>query len=265
LIEDGESNRHLISLVLQGAGATVTCAVNGQEGVDAAGRDRYDVILMDMQMPIMDGYTAAGCLRQRGFRQPIIALTAHAMQGDREKCLAAGCSGFLTKPLKIDELLRTVAEALAKRAQSPDCITQSPDCKTQSPDCTAEQLLDATLEMLVDSQVDSHVGSRTAIVSTLPNIPEYQDIVGSFVVRLHERFEEIGSARVKSDWVALAELAHWLKGSAGTMGFDCFTEPAGRLESTARRREADEFDAVLRELTSLVHRIEAPLAAEKIS
>src|SRR5439155_23116728 len=84
-------------------------APNGQVGIDMALRGKYDVILMDMQMPIVDGYTAAATLRERGVTIPIIALTAHAMKGEEEKCRAAGCSGYVPKPIDVDLLLRTVA------------------------------------------------------------------------------------------------------------------------------------------------------------
>ena len=113
LVDDGDANRQLIQLVLQRNGLLVETAVNGQEAVDKATTSDYDVILMDMQMPIMDGYTATRKLREAGFDIPIVALTANAMRGDEEKCRAAGCTGFLTKPVDLDEVLRYLAELLA--------------------------------------------------------------------------------------------------------------------------------------------------------
>ncbi|EAQ79051.1 PAS domain-containing hybrid sensor histidine kinase/response regulator [Blastopirellula marina] len=112
VVDDGEANRRFISVVLEHAGANITMAENGQEAVDSIAEHTSDIILLDMQMPVMDGYVAAELIRFQGFTGPIIAVTAHAMQGDREKCLAAGCSGYLSKPLSREELLRTVAYAL---------------------------------------------------------------------------------------------------------------------------------------------------------
>ena len=125
-VEDGESNQKLISLVLRRAGvAKIDTALNGQIGVEMAMANAYDIILMDMQMPVMDGYTAARKLREAGLTVPIIALTAHAMKEEEEKTNAAGCSGFVPKPIEIDVLIRTVGEAVQSDASQPTPIPET--------------------------------------------------------------------------------------------------------------------------------------------
>ncbi len=116
LAEDGPDNQRLISYLIKKAGGVIHVVENGQAAVDWMTREEsspqnVNVILMDMQMPIMDGYTAAGRLRELGITTPIIALTAHAMTGDQEKCLQAGCSGYMTKPVCKETLYKTICNA----------------------------------------------------------------------------------------------------------------------------------------------------------
>ena len=132
LVEDGADNQRLISYLLKKAGLDVSIAEHGQEALVAiygqwpisdseiiahqtAGfQNPFDLILMDMQMPVMDGYTAAQTLRQLGNPIPIVAVTAHAMEGDREKCLDAGCDDYITKPISKTKMLDAVCRYLEK-------------------------------------------------------------------------------------------------------------------------------------------------------
>ncbi len=113
LAEDGRDNQRLITFILEKAGAKVDLAEDGNVALQTALRSMqehrlHDVILLDMQMPYIDGYGVASILRERGYPHPIIALTAHAMAGDREKCLHAGCDDYLAKPIDRAKLMETI-------------------------------------------------------------------------------------------------------------------------------------------------------------
>ena len=115
VVDDAPDNQLLIKRLLTRSGAFVDSAFDGAEGVELAMDHGYDIILMDIQMPRMDGYGATEELRRRGYRGPIIALTAHAMKDEREKSLAAGCDDHITKPISRASLLPRVAELHARR------------------------------------------------------------------------------------------------------------------------------------------------------
>ena len=112
VIDDGNENRELVRLVLEDLGLDVITAVHGLDGVEKAGASPFDIILMDVQMPVMDGYTAVKKMREMGIKQPVVALTAHAMKGIEMRCMEAGYSHYMTKPIDIEALITLLAELL---------------------------------------------------------------------------------------------------------------------------------------------------------
>jgi two-component system cell cycle response regulator DivK len=118
LVEDNEMNRDMLSRRLQRRGYEVALATDGQAGVDMASTREYDLVLMDMSLPEVDGWEATRRLREDPATRtlPIIALTAHAMSGDREKALEAGCDDYDTKPIELDRLLSKIEALLQRKA-----------------------------------------------------------------------------------------------------------------------------------------------------
>ena len=252
VVDDGEENRDLVKVVLQDVGLEVEGAERGRVAVEMARRGRYALILMDMHMPEMDGYTATKILRQAGLKSPIIALTADAMKGFEQQCLAAGCTGYLTKPINIDLLLQTLAKPLGGqrvKAQGPPISASAPVSPRSVP-------------------VDFPVGSKSPpdfspdgppVVSRLAgHSPRMRATLATFARRLEEKLNEMDASWAQRDFKRLAELAHWLKGSGGTVGFDAFTAPAKTLEDLAKAGTADGIDATLRELHGLAGRLVVP-------
>ncbi len=250
VVDDGESNRKLLRLYLKRAGATIVEAENGQVAVDLTEQEEFDVILLDMQMPVMDGYTAATTLRQRGCLIPIVALTAHAMTQDEEKCLAAGCSHFLTKPVDSNKLLRLVSDIVGgevRVVESPSAVEPEP-----TPASVPPMPPSAPPMVAIPAAVDA-----PPISSTLPMDDEdFRQIVLEFVKRLDEQLAAMESACTAGDMAELANLAHWLKGSGGTAGFDCFTVPAKQLEDVAKSGLKAEAASAVQSLRVLQQRIQ---------
>jgi CheY-like chemotaxis protein len=116
--EDGRDNQRLIKLILRNAGAEVDMVENGLLAVETLRADPdYDLVVMDMAMPEMDGYEATRLLRAEGFQLPIVALTAHALTGEREKCIASGCDDYTTKPIDKAALIETLHQNLLKHRE----------------------------------------------------------------------------------------------------------------------------------------------------
>jgi CheY-like chemotaxis protein len=114
IVEDNEMNRDMLSRRLERRGFAIVMAVDGQQGVDMARSEKPDLILMDMSLPVMDGWTATRTIKDDAemAKIPVIALTAHAMAGDREKAMEAGCDDYDTKPIELPRLLEKIGKFL---------------------------------------------------------------------------------------------------------------------------------------------------------
>jgi PAS domain S-box-containing protein len=236
VVDDGAENRELLRLVLGDAGLVIHEAENGQVAVERARLETFDLILMDMQMPVMDGFTATRQLRVEGAGMPILALTANAMKGAEKEVMAAGCSGLVTKPLDIDRLMQTLAALLGgTRLERGAAASPFPAPAGAAVAMTGEP-----------------------VRSSLAHNPRLRPTIRRFAARLDEQMRAFENAAAARNFPELAALAHWLKGAAGTVGYNDFTEPATRLEQAAHAGAAADLDAVMAELRALVARLESP-------
>ncbi len=230
VVDDGETNRKLIGLMLERRGAEIHMAENGKVAAETSLLFPFDIILMDMQMPVMDGYTSTRRIREQGFTGPIVALTAHAMEGDRRSANARGCSEYLSKPIDFDVLLQTVTHCL-----------EMPQYNS-----AANHLLHAP---------HAHEPVEP-IRSMLPTDDEpIRMIVEEFLDKLEDKIVEMEGAWDAGDFERLEQLAHSLKGVGGTVGFRCFTEPASTLERSSQEQNRDISKASLSALRGLKQRI----------
>jgi CheY-like chemotaxis protein/HPt (histidine-containing phosphotransfer) domain-containing protein len=238
IVDDGPENRELVKLVLEQYGLVVDEAENGLAGLEMVRSVNYDLVLMDVQMPVMDGFTATQTLRADGHRVPIIALTANAMKGFEDECLAAGFSDYFTKPIDIDRFVGLLARLLD--AQPVD---------TSEGSATPARI-----------PLPSAAGSEPASASARPSPlaaqgEQFAALAARFVGRLDEKLAEMDAAGQAEDYQALAGLAHWLKGAGGTVGFDDFTTPARRLEEAAKAADETAITQALGKLHAVARAV----------
>ncbi len=220
LVEDNAVNQEVACEILKGAGCRVDVADNGKLGVEAARTGAYDLVLMDCQMPVMDGYEASRALRAAGITDlPIIAMTANVQHGDRERCLEAGMSDHVGKPIELNELFSTLARWLPERGEQPP--PAAPDSATEATD--------------TDLQADD-------IVLPGLDVPAYLDRMGigpGTYLRLLRRFVEDQQDAIQQlrdtidagDLTRGTRLAHSLRGAAGNLGIERIAAIAAELET----------------------------------
>ncbi|HSU67539.1 MAG TPA: response regulator [Tepidisphaeraceae bacterium] len=227
LAEDGIDNQRLICLHLRRAGASVKVAPDGKVAIDLLQREPFDLVLMDMQMPQVNGCDATRELRRRGIQIPVVALTARASAADRELCLAAGCDDYLTKPIDRQKLLSIVRRYL--------------------PDAPAATPL-----------------SAKPLVSELAEDAELTDVLREFVQTLPEKVNRLYELLSRREMEELCRFAHQIKGAAGGYGFPPVTARAADLEAQLLGgARFEEIAQSVAELTMLIRRVDGyPQASE---
>ena len=226
LVEDNEINQQVAKEILEGAGLIVTLANDGQEGVNAVKESNYDVVLMDIQMPVMDGYTATREIRKddRYKELPIIAMTAHAMTGDEDKSLQAGMNGHVTKPIDPDQLFSTLQKWIKPseervQVQQSEISVEQPESDNAVP--TDKELPESLSGFdLVDG-----------LIRLQGNKKLYRKLLLSFATDYNSVANEIQQALDAEDFDQAHSLVHNLKGLAGNLAATKLQAAAVNLEN----------------------------------
>ena len=248
LVEDNELNQQVAQEFLKGAGMDVDIAADGVLALDAVQKHRYDAVLMDMQMPVMDGLSATRAIRAiPGLQQlPILAMTANAMADDREQCLAAGMNDHIAKPIDPDLLIAKLRAWVRKEGMSASQLTQSASTGTPAEERMGFPAIPG---------LDIAIGIRQAAGRE----SLYRSLLGKFVQTQASVPGDIRRALDQNDWKVAERLAHTLKGTVAQIGGGTVRGQAEALESAIRRQDPPTAIEALR--AALAEHLEILIAA----
>jgi signal transduction histidine kinase/DNA-binding NarL/FixJ family response regulator len=234
LVEDGEENRRIYTYFLEMAHAKVDVAVNGLTGVEKALNNGYDLVLMDIQMPTMDGYAALAKLQEANYQIPVIALTAHALSVEKQRCLEAGFQDYLSKPVAMDHLLQVVSSYVKKK--SPTTVEMTEETSK------FEESLD---------------DSSSPILSSYHSQEIFKPMIKEFCQNLPSRIDEIKSALELESFGELKKVVHKMKGSAASFGYPQLSHEALKFENVMQAQpvSSDELQTCVANLQRISERI----------
>jgi len=223
LVEDNELNREVALGLLEDAHLSIDLAENGKVAVQMVGEKKYDIVLMDMQMPVMDGITATKAIRSdaRLRTLPIVAMTANVMAADRENCIEAGMNDHVAKPIDPDELFAVLLRWIRPRnggSRAMPVATSAPNVPT-----AAKPPGSNSLEI-------AGVDTQSALKRTGGNPKRYESLLRKFARPSAEGIEEIRAALASGDTPAAARADHSLKGAAANLGANSLAEVAAKAE-----------------------------------
>ena len=232
--EDNPTNQEIAKAILEGAGITVEIVDNGEKAIEAARRDRFDAVLMDVQMPKMDGYEATASIRKIPELKslPIIAMTAHAMKGDEEKCLEAGMDAYITKPINQDRLFQAIWRTIKSEKGQPD----AKEAETVIPEKAVDTPVIAIDELPVRLP---GINIQDALKALNIGVDVFKRILIGFLRNNKDVANKINNAFEEKDWESLVHLTHSLKGSAGNIGAVDLQDAAFQLEKASRKGPAN--------------------------
>ena len=244
LAEDTSANQKLVTYILNYRGHSVTVVENGQQACEAVQREQFDAVLMDVQMPVLDGLQATRAIRKlqdpKKARLPIVAMTAHALKGDAERCLAAGMNGYLSKPIKGEDLLEVVERLAESAPGGPLAPAAAPPAAEAESATTPARVFD------LDKAVQRCFG-KYAI---------FQDMVRCLFDEADPLLEKMRIALANGNAAEMGGAAHRLKGTVGYLGAAPATAAVQRVEQLG-------IDAELAGAAEAIRQIEEQLAILK--
>ena len=264
LVDDNEIGREVATATLAMLGYRCDIACDGEQAIDAAARKKYDLILMDCQMPTVDGFEATLVIRRREARQakygeaatriPIIALTANAMKGDRERCIDAGMDGYLAKPFPPEEL-----SALLDRFLLPaNPKTVTPESKVLARDNTHTEVWD--LQSVRGSKADPSVAPfqvESLLKRWDDNLELVTKLICMFQAQAPDMVAELEQHIKSLDAHKTAQVAHGLKGAAAYVSAEAIRRLAAQLEEMGRASDLSDATDIVRGLREELHRCQA--------
>ncbi|MCP4342967.1 MAG: transporter substrate-binding domain-containing protein [Desulfobulbaceae bacterium] len=245
LVDDNEINMQVARELLKQAGVRVTEAINGEEAVNMVEKERFDAVLMDLQMPVMDGLTAAREIRKGPAPEelPILAMTANAMAGDREKCLDAGMNDHIAKPIKPAILYETLIRWVRPDADLTHSQVPLPASNSLSPETT----------------IDFPALDGVDIKAGLANVNGDRKLFLKVLENMHTRFQdidqEIQAEMDRGDFETAGRLSHTIKGVSGTLGALILQKKSLNLESAIKDKETDQIPDLMISFSEEVRRV----------
>jgi two-component system sensor histidine kinase/response regulator len=253
LAEDNEINQQVATELLEKAGLRVTIANNGKEAIKAVEGSEFDLVLMDVQMPEMGGLEATGCIRENPqfSNLPIVAITAQAMTGDREKCIEAGMDDYITKPIDVNELFSILVKWIKpKDRKITDMETLEISFKTDK-----KKSEDAQLPTLPGIDIN------TGLIRIGNNMPLYKKLLVKFRNDYSNSFNEIKASLDNGNLEEAERFVHSIKGVAGNIGINKLYKITGDFEAIIRKRDAKKYKTMLnqysKELSSTLTSLQA--------
>ena len=248
--EDVKTNQMLVEFLLRRIGLKVTIAADGNEALQKALAQKYDLILMDIQMPHMNGYEATRALRKKGITTPIIALTAHAMKGDDKKCIEAGCDDYLAKPIDRRELLRKIAKYLPSRTE---VVSKTVDSARSQVDeltelCSDQAASKAKSDKSGGADTSSDIINWHQLIDRFGDEDAIEQILPTYLKDNKEHFKKLSEAVKSGDSKAIASHAHSIKGAGRNLGVKRLSDIAGQLEYAGRDNNIEAFTPLLDKL-----------------